>query len=117
VVNDLERFFYASNCNSLHGKPKIFLIDACRGTQTENAFDPVSISGMTTREPSTSLRCLNSIAAPSDSVDFLIIYATTDGNISYTTIEGSNLIQAFVEVTSKARTKQIRFEILLHELE
>ena len=135
VVNDLERFFYASNCNSLHGRPKIFLIDACRGSQEEKTFNPLSTSGTTTTKISASLRhlrcsdsitirsertfnpgplsaggmttnaslrCSNRVATRSDSVDFLIIYATTDGNISFTTRDGSHLTQAFVKVTSKA---------------
>ena len=57
VVQDLERFFYASNCTSLDGKPKIFLIDAaCWGSQEERTFNPPSISGTTTTKISASLR-------------------------------------------------------------
>jgi hypothetical protein len=112
IVNDLERFFYASNCNSLHGKPKIFLIDACRGSQKENTFTPVSTSGMTTKQSSTSqrgLRCPNSVATRSDSADFLIIHASTDGNVAFITDEGSHLTQIFVEVTLEAnKTDSLR---------
>ena len=103
VINDLESFFYASNCNSLHGKPKIFLIDACRGSQEEKTFNPVSASGVTTKKSCASLTHLDSVATRSDSADFLIIYAATDGNVSFATDEGSYLTQAFVEVTSKAK--------------
>ena len=102
VVQDLERSFYASNCNSLHGKPKIFLIDACRGSQEEKTFNPVSTSGMTTKKSSTSLRRLDRVETRSDSADFLIVYAATDGHVAFTTDKGGYLTQAFVEVTSKA---------------
>ena len=102
VVSDLESFFYANNCNSLYGKPKIFLIDACRGSQEEKTFSPVSVSGKTIKKSCASLRRLDSVATGSDSVDFLIIYAATDGKVSFATDEGSYLTQAFVEVTSKA---------------
>jgi hypothetical protein len=101
VVNDLESIFYASNCDSLRGKPKIFLIDACRGRQVEKASRP---TGTSTKESSTSLGCprhLDSLATRSDSLDFLIIHATTDGNVAYTDNEGSYLTQAFVKVTSE----------------
>jgi hypothetical protein len=87
VVSELESFFYASNCKSLHGKPKIFLIDACRGSQEENTSNPTSTSGMTTKESNTSLtrlNCPDSKATRSDSADFLIIYAATDGNVAFT---------------------------------
>jgi hypothetical protein len=107
VVNELERFFYASNCKLLHGKPKIFLIDACRGSQKEK-----TTSVMTTKESSTSLRSLghlDSIETRSDSADFLIIHASTDGNAALTSNEGSYLTQMFVEVTSEAdKTKSLR---------
>ena len=85
VVSNLEHFFYASKCKSLKGIPKIFLIDACRGGQKENAFHP-----------------LDSAATQSDSADFLIIHAAADGNAAFTTDEGSYLTQMFVEVTLKA---------------
>ena len=65
VVQDLESFFYASNCNSLSGKPKIFLIDACRGSQEEKTFNPISTSDMPTKESSTkSLRRLRRLRHP-----------------------------------------------------
>ena len=102
VVQDLERFFYASNCNSLSGKPKIFLIDACRGGKEEKTFNPTSASGMTTKTSDTSLKRQDSTATRSDSLDFFIIYAATDGNVSFATPEGSILTQAFVKVISKA---------------
>jgi predicted RNA binding protein with dsRBD fold (UPF0201 family) len=97
VVNDLESLFYASNCNSLHGKPKIFLIDACRGSQEENIFTPVS-----TKTSSASLARLDSVATRSDSADFLIINAATNGYVAFATEKGSYLTQTFVEVTSGA---------------
>ena len=102
VVNDLESFFYASKCKSLNGKPKIFLIDACRSSQEEKTFNPASTSGMITKESSTSLSHLERVEIRSDSVDFLIVYAATDGHVAFATDKGSYLTQAFVKVTSKA---------------
>jgi hypothetical protein len=104
VVSDLERFFYASNCTSLHRKPKIFLIDACLGDQEESIFNPtrMSTSGMTTKKSSASLKRSDSIAIRSDSADFLIIYTATDGKAAFATDKGIHLTQALVKVTSKA---------------
>ena len=102
VVDDLECFFHASNCNSLNGKPKIFLIDACRGSKKEKTFNPLSMSGITTKESSISLKHQDSAPTRSDSLDFLIIYAATNGNVAFATNKGSYLTQTFVKVTTKA---------------
>ena len=102
VVDDLQCFFHSSNCSSLHGKPKIFLIDACRGSQQERIFNPVS---MTTKKSSASLLHQNypySVATRSDLADFLIIYAATDGYVAFATPQGSFLTQTFVKVASEA---------------
>ena len=64
---------------------------------------------MPTKTLSISLKYQDSAAPGSNSVDFLIVYAATDGNIAFATPDGSYLTQAFVKVTSKAdKTDSLR---------
>lgn len=41
-VNELKYLFSLDNCNSLYGKPKIFIVQACQGelVQSETKIDP-----------------------------------------------------------------------------
>ena len=108
-IDKLESFFHTTNCNSLHGKPRIFMIDACRGSQTEKVFKPEpkgtkkSSSSPARAEPEghsegDSAKFLT--AAPEgDSVNFMLIHASTHGKAAFTDKnKGSRLTQAFVEV-------------------
>ena len=110
-IHQLERLFHASNCRSLHEVPKIFLIDACRGNVREMAY---SISGARTLSA-------NNIAQPAraepvtDSMHFMIIFASTHGNVAYTTNDGSHLTQTFVTVMNEAGP-DTPFKLIIQEV-
>ena len=103
-IHELETYFHAAKCHSLRGIPKIFMIDACRGNKTEKVLKSEPIGNMATKKSSASLSSLVSTKPVTDSVDFLIVYASTHGKVAYTDSKGSQMTQAFVEVTSKADT-------------
>ena len=89
-IEAITSFFRRKKCPSLEGKPKIFLIQACRGSQrdrvpVESDSDPVSFS-------SSSL--------PADA-DFLICFASAPGHESYREALGSWLISSVVDVFKK----------------
>lgn len=91
-VDQLESSFNDENSPSLQKVPKIFLIDACRGSRTESTFKPRS------HHIKTSYRRLESkseIQLRSTSSDFAIIFALTSGNGHFT--------QAFVKVITEAK--------------
>ncbi|XP_058055139.1 caspase-7-like [Anopheles bellator] len=83
--------FVDSACPTLRGKPKIFLIQACRGTQT----DP----GVLVEAPVTrSVEEKNEVYATSTAPDLLIAYSTFEGHYSYRSGEdGSWFIQSLVK--------------------
>ena len=86
----------ASNCPSLHEIPKIFLVDACRGNRQERVFHPKSTGSMATKSSDISLSRHASTESGTDSGHFVIVYASTHGNVAYTSHRGSQLTQTFV---------------------
>lgn len=101
LVQDLWEFFIGSNCESLIGKPKLFFIQACRGSMT----DPGILL-----KPKPKLR----LVSQSDTVDakslsekhhviptladLLVMYSTAEGYYSFRNpSDGSWFIQALCQ--------------------
>lgn len=98
-IDRLETFFHTTNCPSLQGKPRIFIIDACRGSKKENIFKPELTDGMATKNSSANPGSPARILPEADKVHFVIVYAATHGCVAYThNAKGSQLTQTFVEV-------------------
>ena len=101
MMNDIESFFHASKCPTLHGVPKIFLIDACRSDKQERAYPPPSHNNiLVPRNAHRNHR--DRRATITDTSDILLVYAATRGHIAYATHSGSILTQTFIEVTREA---------------
>ena len=93
IVNQLETLFCASNCPSLDGVPKIFLVDSFRD---DKGFTP---------EPTERMTSLKSFANASYEINtphFIIVYASTFGNIAHLTNSGSQFSRTFVKVIAEA---------------
>lgn len=101
TVQELWENFVGNNCESLIGKPKLFFIQACRGSMT----DPGIIM-----KPKPKMRLINN----SDTVDakafredafviptladLLVMYSTAEGYYSFRNpLDGSWFIQAICE--------------------
>ena len=110
-IHRLECFFHTSNCRSLREVPKIFLIDACRGNVREMAY---SISGARTLSGNNIARS-GSTEPVTDSMHFMIIFASTYGNVAYTTDNGSHLTQTFVTVMNEAGP-DTPFKVIIQEV-
>ena len=101
-VHDLEKLFHATNCPSLAGIPKVFVIDACRGGENEKTHQFIPKASHQSFNASTS-----STTSVMDSDDVMTIFASTPGNTaSCSEDEGSHLIQKFADVLGKAYTEK-----------
>lgn len=87
-VEKLWENFMGDNCKSLTGKPKLFFIQACRGSKYDKGAKLLGCDVVDAKTSSNNL-----VSLPS-SADQLIMYATPEGFVSVrNTVEGSWLIQ------------------------
>ena len=99
-VHELQEYFHTTSCHrSLAGVPKVFLIDACRGGNSDKMY----MHGV--RGPPTTN--YHSVIGITDSANFMTVYASTPGHIAYmypndSGKSGSYFTQTLVEVIEEA---------------
>lgn len=88
-LKSLTSLFRGDRCKSLVGKPKLFFIQACRGTDLDGGIETDSgADGSTTKLPVEA--------------DFLYAYSTAPGYYSWrNTMTGSWFIQSLCDMVSK----------------
>ncbi|KAF8796285.1 Caspase-3 like protein [Argiope bruennichi] len=76
-IDDILQCFSRSSCETLAGKPKIFIFQACRGNCCEGGvpIDSTDFGGSVKENP--------------DYLDFLIAYSTYEGKVSFKTKDPS----------------------------
>ncbi|CAC5390578.1 CASP7 [Mytilus coruscus] len=90
-------------------KPKIFIVQACRGKPVQPLAEHVADDEMELEDD-----VIGSVSVPKDA-DILIAYATTDGHLSFRHREtGSWFINALVEVLAEKYEKQHFEEMLVN---
>jgi len=105
VKSDLLAPFKGKKCRSLHGKPKVFLINSCRGG---DAASLIQMDGPMAAHAGLNedLQCIEAQsdaevmrrAMPEDA-DFLVAYATMPGFVAWRSpTEGSWMMQEFHDV-------------------
>ena len=110
-VHRLQEMFFTEKCNSLAGKPKVFLIDACRGDKDEKGYHPPEQKSETGKSKSGAMSI-------TDSSDFLTVYASTRGNAAYTykceksEMSGSYFTQTLAKVIKEAKENTEFTEII-----
>ena len=103
-LDDIFKYFSASNCPSLGGKPKVFIVQACRGPQHNYPQNVVSYDG----GPST----FSQTKVPNEA-DTLHAYATISNHIALRdTVEGSWFIQELVYVIKNHGFKEHLLDLL-----
>ena len=109
TVRELMVYFTSTGCQSLAGKPKIFIIQACRnvkeqGSSVNSAVDTDGPIGQSVQVKNTSARTLEAVSnIPNtpEMADMAIAFATVDNQSAYrNTDSGSWFIQAFVQTVS-----------------
>ena len=107
TVRQLMAYFTSRACQSLAGKPKIFIIQACRSTEEQEssvATDdrPIGQSVQVKNTSAHELEAVSSIPNTPEMADMAIAFATVDNHPAYRSTEvGSWFIQAFVQTVSK----------------
>ena len=99
-VERLKQMFHTTKCPSLAGVPKVFLIDACRGGKEEKVHQYCD------KKSPINGSC-RSVTNRTDSSDFIIVYASTRGNVAYMlprrkNMRGSRFTQTLIEVIIEA---------------
>ncbi|KAK2911147.1 hypothetical protein Q8A67_003280 [Cirrhinus molitorella] len=96
-LDDITSPFDGDNCHSLVGKPKVFIIQACRGTKTQSKLMTTDSASATHNQTSADA----SYSIPKDS-DFLIALATVEGYFSVRNpVSGSWFIQSLCKHLKK----------------
>ena len=94
-LENVYELFNADKCESLAGKPKMFIIQTCRGAKKQGEAKNVTTDSLPENQPSTAV-CAH----------FVIIYATIRRNVAYRHKQkGSVLIWYIHDVFSKWASK------------
>ena len=105
TVRQLMAYFTSRACQSLAGKPKIFIIQACRNTEEQrSSVDTDGPTGQSVQEENTSeaLEAVSNIPNTPEMADMAIAFATVDNQPAHrSSRDGSWFIQAFVQTVSE----------------
>lgn len=99
MVQDLYEYFTGDKCETLIGKPKLFFIQACRGSMVDPGImmKPTPKARMLVHSDTVDAKAEAPFVIPS-LCDLLIMYSTADGFYSFRNpTEGSWFIQALCE--------------------
>jgi len=100
-LDEVTSLFTADNCVSLAGKPKLFFIQACRGSKMDRGFEIELVSNEDNKPPRLPIES-----------DFLFAFSSMPGYVSWINDSGSWFFNAFYNCFSKHRTKLDLLQIL-----
>ncbi|EPY78061.1 caspase-6 [Camelus ferus] len=103
-IQTLTGLFKGDRCQSLVGKPKIFIIQACRGNQHDVPVIPLDVVDHQTDVPDANVTQVDaaSVYTLPAGADFLMCYSVAEGYYSHReTVNGSWYIQDLCEMLGK----------------
>jgi hypothetical protein len=107
-IDDISKKLDATNCRSLAGKPKVFIIQACRGNLEE----------LTLAAEDTTISCERRVSADSintatETGDFYYAYATPSGYVAWRSEKGSYYITELCRALATHATTQHLADIVV----
>lgn len=98
-IQRITSMFKGDKCKTLVGKPKIFIVQACRGDQHDVPVTPCDVVDNEVNETVVDACAIQSLPA---GADFLMCYSVAEGYYSHReTINGSWYIQDLTELLKK----------------
>uniref|UniRef100_A0A8C1UZC4 Caspase-6 n=1 Tax=Cyprinus carpio TaxID=7962 RepID=A0A8C1UZC4_CYPCA len=95
-IQEITDLFKGNECRSLVGKPKIFILQACRGDKHDDAVTPMDVVDSKVNEVVVDAGALWTLPA---GADFLMCYSVAEGYYSHReTVNGSWYIQDLCEI-------------------
>ncbi|XP_057193421.1 caspase-8-like isoform X1 [Triplophysa rosa] len=96
-VDEIREPFNGINCSNLAGKPKLFFIQACRGSKMQNVVQ-VQADDPEGGESELEVDAQSLLVSIPDDSDFLIARSTTDHHVSFRNpLKGSWFIQSLCQ--------------------
>ncbi|XP_076150884.1 caspase-6-like [Alosa pseudoharengus] len=111
-IQDVTALFKGKKCPSLAGKPKIFILQACRGDKHDDPVTPMDVVDHDTKTNKVEVDAGVVYTLPSGA-DFLMCYSVAEGYYSHReTVNGSWYIQDLCEIL-KEHGQALEFTELL----
>lgn len=101
-IQDLTGMFKGDKCQSLVGKPKIFIIQACRGEKHDEPVMPMDVVDHAVDQVNTVVVDAGAIYTLPAGADFIMCYSVAEGYYSHReTVRGSWYIQDLCELMQR----------------
>ncbi|XP_028832766.1 caspase-6-like [Denticeps clupeoides] len=101
-IQEVTALFKGNKCRSLAGKPKIFILQACRGEKHDDPVTPMDVVDTKTNEVEVDAGVVYTLPS---GADFIMCYSVAEGYYSHReTVNGSWYIQDLCEVLKEYGT-------------
>lgn len=114
-IDEVLEMFNSVNCKTLEGKPKVVIVQACRGNKEDAVGDEPKRkrSKLFTEPPATAICDVQFDERAHKNADFLIANSTVDDHVSYIrSSQGSYFVVSLVKVFREKRQDEHLLELM-----